>query len=235
VKNLLEPKVLVIEDDVDINRLVSRYLTKEGYNVTSAFSGYEGIMLATSFTYNCVILDLMLPNLDGHQVLMAIKSKSNTPVIILSAKGGEVDKIIGLESGADDYVSKPFSIGELMARVKVQLRKKTLEVSKPKELLEVADLQLNLVTYQASIGNKVKSLTSKEFDILKLLMSYPTKVFTKAQIFQHVWQDNYVHDDNTVMVHIRRLREKIEDCPSQPRYLITVWGIGYKIGVDKLD
>jgi len=225
--------ILVVEDDYEINYLIANYLRKEGYNVDCSFDGMEAMNKFENKTYQLVILDLMLPIFNGGEVLLKIRNKCTIPVIILSAKDEQTDKIFGLELGADDYITKPFEIGEVIARVKAQLRRYLhFNNSKIEEnkILEHGKLQLNLNTYELKIGKKCTPLTAKEFEILKVFMTYPNKVFTKSQLFNAVWKEEYMTDENTVMVHISRLRNKIEENSSNPEYIKTVWGIGYKLG-----
>jgi DNA-binding response OmpR family regulator len=176
----------------------------------------------------------MLPKLDGQEVLREVRKMSTVPVIILSAKDRETDKILGLELGADDYITKPFTIGELTARVKAQLRRSTKWNADgylaDAKIIRRGDLELNMGTYEVNVAGVSKALTSKEFAILKLFMDNPSRVFTKAQIFENVWKEESLSDDNTVMVHINRLRSKIEENSSNPVYIQTVWGFGYKLG-----
>lgn len=225
--------ILVVEDDREINFLISNYLSKEGYIVDCSFDGMEAIDKFQKNKYQLVILDLMLPALSGGEVLIKIREKTTVPVIILSAKDEQTDKIFGLELGADDYVTKPFEMGELIARVKSQLRRyiefNNSQVKENKNLKH-GKLQLDLNTYELNVGGKQIPLTAKEFQIVKLLMTYPNKVFTKSQLFNSVWKEDYMSDENTVMVHISRLRNKIEEDSSNPTYIKTVWGIGYKLG-----
>lgn len=234
-RNIMENLcILVIEDDKEINYLIANYLIKEGYIVDCSFDGIEAINKFENNTYQLVILDLMLPKFNGGEVLLKIRENSTIPVIILSAKDEQIDKIFGLELGADDYIVKPFEIGEVIARVKAQLRRylqfnRSNKVERT-EMLKHGELQLNLDTYELKVKERYITLTAKEFEILKLLMLYPNKVFTKSQLFNAVWKEEYITDENTVMVHISRLRNKIEECSSNPKYIKTVWGIGYKLG-----
>ncbi len=224
--------ILVVEDDNEINRLIADSLKKEGYFVRSCYDGDEALSTLKQEQYQLVILDIMLPKVDGYEVLRKVREKGNTPVIILSAKNQETDKIIGLGLGADDYLTKPFGVGELMARVKAQLRRYIHYSSENKKGLEIVrhlDIELDPGTYEVKIGGTYIALTAKEFEILKLFLSHPKKVFTKNQIFRTIWGGDFLKDENTVMVHIRRLREKIEKDPSDPKYIQTVWGIGYKL------
>jgi len=225
------PNILIVEDDQEINNLIGDALKKENYSVIQAFDGRQALEM---YNDNCqlVILDLMLPYVNGVEVLRKIREKSTLPVIILSAKDEETDKVIGLGMGADDYIIKPFFVRELTARVKAQLRRcvdyNSSEVQN--HILQHNELKLDTLNYKIFKNNEELSLTKKEFELLKLFLSNPDRVFTKAQIFNNVWENEYLNDDNTVMVHIKRLRNKIEDNSNSPKYIITVWGIGYKLG-----
>ncbi len=225
-------KILIVEDDRDINRLIADNLVKEGYSVTSTYDGAAAIEYFEADKFQLVILDIMLPKIGGYEVLQKIREKGNTPVLILSAKCEETDKIIGLGLGADDYLAKPFGIGELTARVKAQLRrylKFSCEPQLQTQIVRHMDIEMDINTYEVKVGGNSVTLTAKEFEILKLFLKNPKKVFTKNQMFKSIWGENYINDENTVMVHIRRLREKIEKDPSNPRYIQTIWGIGYKL------
>jgi DNA-binding response OmpR family regulator len=224
-------RILVVEDDLEINRLVSEHLSREGYNIESVFNGADALLHMSSVSYQMVILDIMMPKVDGYEVLQKIRRSGNTPVLILSAKCLETDKIIGLGLGADDYMTKPFGMGELTARVKAQLRRYLTfsAESDTTQLIKHLNIEMNTSTFEVKIGENLTALTSKEFQILKLFMLNPKKVFTKSQLFKSIWGEDYLNDENTVMVHIRRLREKIENDPSNPKYIQTVWGIGYKL------
>ena len=223
--------ILIVEDDQEINNLICDALKKENYNVVQALDGRQALEKYNN-NFQLVILDLMLPYVDGIEVLRKIREKSNLPVIILSAKDEEADKVIGLSMGADDYIIKPFFVRELTARVKAQLRRyvdyNSSEVQN--SILQHDELKLDTLNYKIFKNDEELSLTKKEFELLKLFLSNPNRVFTKAQIFKSVWENEYLNDDNTVMVHIKRLRNKIEDNPNNPKYIVTVWGIGYKLG-----
>ena len=225
------PNILIVEDDKEINNLIGDALKKENFNIVQAFDGRQAL---EKYNHNCqlVILDLMIPYIDGIEVLRKIREKSTLPVIILSAKDEEADKVIGLSMGADDYIIKPFSVRELLARVKAQLRRSgdynNSEVQN--SILQYNELKLDTLNYKIFKNDQELSLTKKEFELLKLFLSNPNRVFTKAQIFNSVWENEYLNDDNTVMVHIKRLRNKIEDNSNIPKYIMTVWGIGYKLG-----
>jgi DNA-binding response OmpR family regulator len=227
-------KILVVEDDIEINQLVTKYLNKEGFETHSVYNGKDALLSISDQDYQLIILDLMLPKMDGQEVLRKIREKQTVPVIILSAKDREMDKILGLGLGADDYITKPFTIGELIARVKAQLRRymdfNSDNTGDDSKVLKHGDLELNTGTFEVSVYGQKKSVTAKEFAILKLLLSNPTRVFTKSQMFETVWQEESMSDDNTIMVHINRLRAKIEKDSSNPVHIQTVWGFGYKLG-----
>lgn len=226
--------LLIIEDDNEINELLKAFLESEGYNVHSVFDGENALLLLHQNTYDLILLDLMLPAIDGISVMKNIRNNSTVPIIIISAKDSDSDKTIGLGLGADDYITKPFSITEVSARIKAQLRRNTtytkLSLSPLPTSLTVKDIVINPNDYTIyKSGNKIE-LTNKEFQILKLLIENPKKVYTKAQIYSLIWNDDYLGDENAVNVHISRIRTKIEDDPKSPQYIITVWGIGYKLG-----
>lgn len=231
-------KVLLVEDDTQIVEMLQGYLEKEGYDVTAALNGVDGLLRFGQEHFDLVIVDIMMPQLDGIEVIKQIRNQSAVPVIIMSAKDGDVDKAIGLGFGADDYIAKPFSLIEVSARIKAMIRRATL-YSNPEaavlqdqapefKVLNFGDLWIDLDNYSATKGEIDLKLTAKEFEILKLFATNPNRVFTKAQIYSLIWNDAYYGDENVINVHIRRLREKIEDEPSNPRYIKTLWGIGYK-------
>lgn len=230
MSNLEKSKILIVEDDEEINNLIFHSLKKEGYDIVQFFDGKEAVEKYSN-SFNLVILDLMLPYVDGIEVLRQIRTVNNAPVIILSAKDEETDRIIGLGMGADDYMVKPFSTRELVARVKAQLRRYVYyNEDKHNSVLTYDKLKLDTSNYKVFKENKELNLTHIEFELLKFFLENPDRVFTKAQIFNNVWKNEYVNDDNTVMVHIKRLRNKIEDNLNDPKYIVTVWGIGYKLG-----
>ncbi|OVE53730.1 DNA-binding response regulator [Bacillus badius] len=230
----MRENILLIEDDPSISDVVSMQLTKEGYAVTPVFDGLSAIeVLGQTDPFDLILLDLMLPGMDGLDCLKKIRETSTVPVLILSAKDGEVDKALGLGFGADDYITKPFSMIELAARVKALIRRATLyTVARQPEqaAIEVGDLLIHSTNFSVQKRGVDIKLTAKEFQILNLLAAKPERVFTKAQLYTQVWNEDYFGDENVINVHIRRLREKIEDDPSAPRYIQTVWGIGYKLG-----
>jgi len=232
-------RILLIEDDEAISEMVRSYLVKEGYEVEIAFDGeIAETTFRTSNPFDLVLLDLMLPKRSGTDILQTIRAQSLVPVLIMSAKDSDVDKALGLGFGADDYITKPFSMIELAARVKAAIRRAgyavpTIQAESPipaKQQLSIGKLTVDLDNFSALKNGEEVKLTSKEFHILKLFITHPGRVFTKAQIYASVWADDYFGDENVINVHMRRLREKIEDDPSHPEYIKTLWGIGYKLG-----
>jgi DNA-binding response OmpR family regulator len=230
---MIEATILVVEDDKEVNDLICKQLEKQGYKTIAAYDGEKALKIFFHQSIDLVILDIMLPLIDGIEVMTKIREKSNVSILILSAKSDEVDKVIGLRLGADDYLAKPFSIRELVARTEAILRRSITYNNQPlgdEKVMTFRNLKMNTDTYQVWMNDEEIILTGKEFEILHLLIKHPLHVFTKAQIFEHVWGDPYMSDENTMMVHIRRLRKKIEPDPSHPTYIQTVWGIGYKLG-----
>jgi DNA-binding response OmpR family regulator len=223
------PRVLVIEDDPNVAEVVGRYLAREGYTVETDCDGEAGLARALADPPDLVVLDLMLPSLGGLEVCRRLRSVAPVPVIMLTARGEETDRIAGLELGADDYVSKPFSPRELTARVKAVLRRAAgpVPAAAGAEVLTAGDLQVDVVAHEARLEGDLVALTSKEFDLLAHLMRHPRRAFRREQLLEDVWGFSY-GDTSTVTVHIRRLREKIERDPSVPRYVVTVWGVGYR-------
>lgn len=230
--------LLLVEDDASISEMVENYLSKEGYRVTTVADGAEAVRVFVSGEYDLVLLDLMLPNVSGLDLLQAIRERSKVPILILSAKDGEVDKALGLRFGADDYIAKPFSLLELAARVSASIRRATqyaaAEIGSAEGgvavTLTAGELSLDPDNFTATKRGEDIKLTAKEFHILKLFLQHPTRVYTKAMLYQLVWNEKYYGDENVINVHMRRLREKIEDDPSNPRYIRTLWGIGYRLG-----
>ena len=225
-------RLLLVEDDREISRMLEGYLANENFEVVCAMDGEEAIGRFDS-GFDLVLLDLMIPKIGGMEVLGHIRQKSNVPIIIVSAKDTDADKTLGLGLGADDYITKPFSVTEVLARIRAQIRRNTRYSSpaeeKP-ETIKAGELTLSLNNYTVTKKGVSLELTAKEFEILRLLMENPKKVYTKEQIYSKVWNDAYLGDENAVNVHISRLRNKIEDEPGKPKYVVTVWGIGYKFG-----
>ena len=226
--------VLVVEDENDIAVAIEAYLTNQGYKVFIANNGIEGLEVLEKETIHLAIVDVMMPRMDGITFVMKLREKYDFPVIMLSAKSEEVDKIMGLNIGADDYVTKPFRPLELLARVNSQLRRYTkfLNMVSNKEINEniysVGGLELNIETKEVTVDEKAVKLTPIEFKILALLMKNPGRVFSAEEIYERVWNEQAINTD-TIMVHVRKIREKIEVNPKNPKYLKVVWGVGYKI------
>lgn len=226
--------ILLVEDEPSIGEMVVNYLEKEGFSVVHAKDGEEAIRIFAQQPFDLILLDMMLPKLSGMDFLRMIREKSLIPILIVSAKDSEVDKALGLGFGADDYIPKPFSMIELSARVKAALRRANYYVNVPTvhrtNVVEIHEIVMDVDNLTVSKNGKEVKLTSKELQILKLLMTNPKKVFTKEHIYQTVWDEPYHGDENIINVHMSRLREKIEDTPSEPQYIKTLWGIGYRLG-----
>lgn len=223
-------KVLIVDDEKELVELLSLYLEKE-YELFKAYDGRMALDILQSNNIDVAVIDIMMPNIDGYQLIKRIREKFNVPVIMLSAKSEYSDRILGLELGADDYVTKPFNPLEIEARIKAQLRRyyKFNENSKEKdEIIQSGALRLDTSTYVLYKNDKEVVLTSTEYKILLLLMSSPGRVFTKKQIFEKVWEENFYGDDNSIMVHMSKLREKIEEDSKKPVYIKTIRGLGYK-------
>lgn len=225
--------ILVVDDDADIRSGIEIYLKNEGYAVLQADNGEEALQMLETHDVHLIILDVMMPKLDGIQATFKIRAERNIPIIMLSAKVEEADQILGLSVGADDYMTKPFRPLELLARVKSQLRRYmtlgTYELQDNNAMLEVGDLRINIDTKQCFVsGNEVK-LTPLEFQILTLLMQHPGRVYPIEAIYEAVWQEPAYNAANIVAVHIRKIREKVEVNPKNPQYIKVVWGVGYKI------
>ena len=224
--------ILVVDDEKEIRDLIGIYLSNDGYSVIKANNGVEALNILKDEKVDLIILDIMMPIMDGLEACMKIREDKNMPIIMLSAKSEDMDKIMGLTTGADDYVSKPFNPLELLARVKSQLRKyKRLNVIKDKDesIIEVDDLYINTNTHEIKIGDKNVRLTPREFDILLFIAKNRGIVFSVKRIYEAVWKEEFMESDNTIMVHIRKIREKIEENPRKPRFIKTIWGVGYKI------
>lgn len=220
-------KVLIVEDERPILESVQYGLRKEGYEVFLAQDGETGLRSARSHRPDLIILDLMLPGMDGLEVCRALRRESQVPIIMLTAKSEEVDKVVGLEMGADDYVTKPFGMKELMARVKTVLRRAAWEESSG-EVLEIGDLRLDFAAHLVELRGEAVELAPKEFRLLKLLATHPGRALTREQILERVWDEDTFCDPHTVDVHIRWLRQKIERDPSEPEHILTVRGVGYR-------
>ena len=225
--------ILVCDDDKEIVEAIEIYLSQEGYHILKAYDGMEAIKILESEEVNLLILDVMMPRLDGIRTTLKIREKNSIPIIILSAKSEDADKILGLNVGADDYVTKPFSPLELVARVKSQLRRYTQlggTVQKDEDkVYEVGGLRMNDDLKEVTVDGEPVKLTPIEYNILRLLMKNQGRVFSINQIYESIWNEEAIGADNTGAVHIRHIREKIEINPKDPRYLKVVWGVGYKI------
>ena len=222
-------KVLVVDDEKLIVKGIKYSLEQDGMKVDAAYDGEEGLAMALSGGYDIILLDLMLPKLDGYSVCQQIRGGSQVPIIMLTAKGDDIDKILGLEYGADDYITKPFNILEIKARIKAIIRRtsRTAVKEEPPTSVVYGDFRLDKDSRRVFISDKEINLTAKEVDLLELLASHPNKVYSREQLLEYIWGGDYPGDVRTVDVHIRRLREKIEEKPSEPGYVHTKWGVGY--------
>ena len=225
--------ILLCDDDKQIVEAIDIYLTGEGFEVIKAYDGFEALELLQTHTVNLMIIDVMMPGLDGIRTTLKVRETSSIPIIILSAKSEDADKILGLNIGADDYITKPFNPLELVARVKSQLRRYTqlgnLNVQAGSQIYKCGGLQINDDTKEVTVDDELIKLTPIEYNILLLLVKNAGKVFSIDQIYEEIWNEEAIGADNTVAVHIRHIREKIEINPREPRYLKVVWGVGYKI------
>ena len=222
-------KVLVVDDEKLIVKGIRFSLEQDGMEVDCAYDGEEALRMAGEKAYDMVLLDVMLPKLDGFEVCQQIREFSNMPIVMLTAKGDDMDKILGLEYGADDYITKPFNILEVKARIKAIMRR--TNASQPKKendkVIEAGDLRLDCESRRAYVLDKEVNLTAKEVDLLELLVNNPNKIYSRENLLNLVWGYEYPGDVRTVDVHVRRLREKIESNPSEPKYVHTKWGVGY--------
>jgi two-component system, OmpR family, response regulator VicR len=228
----MKQRILVVEDNTVASKAITAKLREELFDVRIAANGNEAIDAFDEGEYDAVLLDLILPGKNGEDVLKYIRSSSDVPVIIISAKDTDVEKAINLGLGADDYLSKPFSMLELIARVKAVLRRSNRYIGAPvKPRITVKNLEINFNTFEVYKDGVLLDLTSKEFDILKLMVANPEQTFSKQMIYRSIWGEEYYFNDNVINVHIRRLREKIEDDPSSPEVVVTKWGFGYRLGI----
>lgn len=222
-------KVLVVDDEKLIVKGIRFSLEQDGMEVDCAYDGEEALHMAKTNAYDMVLLDVMLPKMDGFEVCQQIREFSNIPIVMLTAKGDDMDKILGLEYGADDYITKPFNILEVKARIKAIMRRTNANQPKKEneKILESGDLRLDCESRRAYVLNKEVNLTAKEFDLIELLVNNPNKIYSRENLLNLVWGYEYPGDVRTVDVHVRRLREKIESNPSEPKYVHTKWGVGY--------
>jgi len=225
----MNKKILIIDDEKPIVDILKFNLRKDGYSTLEAYDGEEGFDMALSENPDLILLDVMLPKMDGFSVCKKLREKLSTPILMLTAKEEEVDKVLGLELGADDYITKPFSVRELMARIKANLRRNIPEnvTSTPNDVLIKNGLEIDCSRYEIRKDKKVIDLTLREFELLKFLATQPGQIFTREQLLEKVWGYEYYGDVRTVDVTVRRLREKIEEDPSEPLYVLTKRGVGY--------
>jgi DNA-binding response OmpR family regulator len=225
---MTDARVLIVDDEPMVRDVLTRYLKREGFTVDTASDGEEALVAFGRTSPDLVLLDLMLPRIDGFEVLRHMRERSAPAVIMLTAKGEETDRVIGLELGADDYVTKPFSPREVVARVRAVLRRGSPSPATSAEVLVFGDLAIDGPRREVRLRGEPLRLTRKEFELLSTLASAPGSTFTRTQLLEDVWDFAWDGDSATVTVHVRRLREKIEDDPSSPRHLVTVWGVGYR-------
>lgn len=227
-------KILIIEDEMEIAELERDYLEMDGFEVTLVPDGKEGLKTALQGDFNLILLDLMLPNMDGFEICRKIREKKNTPILIISAKRDEVDKIKGLGFGADDYITKPFSPSELVARVKAHLARYDRLVGNGMEentIIEIRGLKIDKTARRVFINGQEKPFTTKEYALLTFLAEHPNHVYSKEDLFREIWDMDSIGDIATVTVHIKKIREKIEFDTSKPQYIETIWGVGYRFRV----
>lgn len=230
----MSKRILVVDDEKSIVDILKLNLQKEGYTVSEAYDGNQAVMKALPFNPeerpDLILLDVMLPEMNGFDVCKKIRESSAVPIVMITARDDEVDKVLGLEIGADDYVTKPFSMRELLARVKANMRRMDFEPVKTAEeddILEIGDFKLDCNRYELYKGDKLIDLTVREFELIKFLSSQPNKIYSRKSLLEYVWDYEYYGDVRTVDVTVRRVREKIEDDPSQPRHIMTKRGVGY--------
>lgn len=224
-------RILVVDDDREIANAIEIYLKSEGYEVLKAYNGLEALTILNEGKIHCILMDVMMPKMDGIQAIMHIRETSNIPIIILSAKSEDMDKVLGLNIGADDYITKPFNPLEMIARVKSQLRRymQLGATAEPSSVIQVDGLSIDLEAKTVTLEGEAVKVTPIEYRILELFLTNLNRVFSIDEIYERVWNETSFQSENTVAVHIRRIREKIEIDPKNPRYIKVVWGIGYKI------
>jgi DNA-binding response OmpR family regulator len=225
--------ILAVDDHANVRVLLKDYLSENGFRVITASDGAEALMVAGRELPDLILLDVMMPNLDGFEFMKVFRKHHNIPIIMLTARVAESDKVVGLELGADDYVTKPFGMHELLARIRAVLRRTSPEASAPDELLRVGDLSLDRATRGVTVADRAVSLTPSEFELLAALMESPGRVFTREQLLERLQGNDYEGVERTIDVHIRNIRKKLEPDPAQPRYVETVFGVGYRCRVDQ--
>lgn len=227
-------KILVVEDEKEINEMISESLSNESFLVMSAYDGKIGLDFLSNNSYSLVILDLMMPEVNGLDFINCMRKNKNTPILVVSAKNSDLDKALALSMGADDYITKPFSVIELVARVRALIRRHTdyssVGVGDKSPIIDIGELKIDLESLMVKKNGIIIRLTPKELELLKVFALSPKKVFTKAQLYELIWKENFYRDDQVINAHILRLRNKIEDNPSRPKYIKTIWGIGYRLG-----
>ena len=223
----MDYRILVVDDEESIVKGIKYTLELDGFSVDTAYDGEEALKKLNVNIYNLIILDIMLPSIDGLTLLKKVREKSAIPVIMLTAKGEDEDKVVGFELGADDYLTKPFNILELRVRIKALLRRTYNLVPNKGEIINSGDLKIDVALRKVTVNEKPVDLTSKEFDILLRLVTNPNKVYSRENLMEIIWGYDYYGDSRTVDVHVRRLREKIEKDPGEPQYILTKWGVGY--------
>lgn len=225
----MKKKLLIIEDDIDIALMIKEYLKNEDYEVFIGNDGEEGITIFKENDINLIMLDVMMPKMDGYEVLSKIREFSNVPVIMLTAKGHQMDKVIGFKKGCDDYIVKPFDLVELNLRIKAILRRSEVILAEDSSIIKYKDIIIKKYEYKVLKDESELKLTKKEFDILVLLMENQGRVYTSEVIYNLVWNEKYLENDNSVITHIRNLREKLNDTVKDSKYIKTIWGVGYKV------
>lgn len=221
--------ILIVEDDREINSLLCKALESHGYNTKSAFTGIQGLDILKNELFDMLLLDIMLPYKSGDKLLQELRSFSNIPVLVISAKETTQIKVDLFQLGADDYITKPFDIDEVIARVDANMRRNQINSTIPNKILKYKDIELNISTKQVFVDNKEILLTATEMKILQLFLSQPQKVFSKANLFESIWNEEYTVDDNTLNVHISRLRQKLKKANEKEEYIETLWGLGYRL------
>ena len=227
-------RILIVEDEIEIADLEKDYLELSGFKVDIANDGRKGLVMGLTEEYNLIILDLMLPGMDGFEICKAIREKKNVPIIMVSAKKDDIDKIRGLGLGADDYMTKPFSPSELVARVKAHMARYDRLVGsqiKNNDIVEIRGIRIDKTAHRVYVNDVEKQFTTKEFDLLTFLAENPNRVFTKEELFREIWDMESIGDIATVTVHIKKIREKIEYDTAKPQYIETIWGVGYRFKI----
>ncbi|MBU5439943.1 response regulator transcription factor [Tissierella sp. MSJ-40] len=235
MSHLETEKILLVDDEKDILDLLETTLIKEGFKeIYKSLSGYESIELCKKIDPDIIVLDIMLPDIDGFQVCQSLRKITLCPILFLSAKNDDIDKLLGLSLGGDDYITKPFSPKEVAYRIKAQLRRKAYLNTIENNIIEFGQIAINEGKKEVLKNGQVLSLTAKEYQLLLYLAKYPNHILSKKTLYEAIWEEPYFGDDNTIMVHIRKIREKIEDIPSSPKYLLTIKGLGYKLNTKEV-